>query len=1251
MVCFLSDPDRQQALNDLVRRQAPDTHLIFIARDDAGGDQDLHMAGDAPVFRINPLERGSYVQVFERLREERTHVDAVLYLWADEDAALVRNPAPMVSILQAMAETTLSVGRILFAARCEPDSLDRCYLESWIGFERSLGLVWPNTAVTVVLDETVGRPDASWLERLWSELHAPRPESALYRGGKRHVCRIRPTVLTPSNGTVLRSGGTYLITGGCGGLGLLFARHLAATRSANLILTGRSPLDATRRAAIERLEIAGGKVLYIQADVCDAAAMTEALQQARQRFGVIHGVIHAAGVQGEGSVFVKKMKDFQRVLDPKVAGTLVLDEVLRDDDLDFICHFSSSAAILGDFGGCDYAVASRFQAAHAARYNTLVESGERRDRAIVIHWPLWQDGGMGFRGDEQAERLYLRSSGQRALRTREGLEIFERILGQGKTQQLVLAGQPERVLHFLTPRSATPTVASTPAAFPYPGEGEGIGAGLRSSDGLAGEIRSPFHPRAGRGGDSPKGSYNTQLHPSQPPSCGGEGGDPAPVRGESQGEGDGALGSIPSRAVTGKGRRADMKGLPVGQCIAWDLAELTSRLLQIPRHRLDPEANLADFGYDSISLSEFAAVLTAHFEPAGLGGRISPALFFGHPTLGMLAQYFMGEHGEAMRDFYWEGVGAPVSAQAAPQAPSRPTASKREPAAPAALAPAAQHEPIAIIGMSGRFPQARNVAEMWTILAEGREAVTEIPADRFDWRLYYGDPAEGKTDGKWCGCVPGVREFDPRFFDISPREAETMDPRQRLLLQEAWNALEDAGYGRKQVETHRIGMFVGAEQGDYQQLSGLAGGVTASHNAVLAARLAYFLNLRGPNMAIDTACSSGLVAAHQACLSLRAGECTTAIAAGVHLLLTPGQLVGMSGAGMLSADGHCYAFDKRANGLVPGEAVAVVVLKRLSQAEADGDPIHAVISGSGVNYDGRTNGITAPNGVAQTDLLNTVYERFRIDPAEIEYIITHGTGTRLGDPVEISALDDAFKTAWPNTAQALKAGYCALTSAKTNFGHTFAASGLVSLIALVQAIRHRTIPSSLNCEQDSDYVNWQESPFYVNKQARPWTSARRTGAVSAFGMSGTNAHMVVRSYEPEADPGPVRTPYYLLVLSARTPDALQRKISDMVAFLENGEAHDLARISYTLSEGRWHFRQRCAIVVRDCDDAVQVWRQAVKTPNATHPNLLRGEVPRGFHGPTRHARAGPGPVGSLSDSRRAALPGRRAVSGGSVGSG
>ena len=680
-------------------------------------------------------------------------------------------------------------------------------------------------------------------------------------------------------------------------------------------------------------------------------------------------------------------------------------------------------------------------------------------------------------------------------------------------------------------------------------------------------------------------------------------------------------GAIVDTSGKGRGRRPELKGLTLEQCLEWDLKEQISRLLKISRDKLDRDENLADFGFDSISLAQLANILTGYY-----GIEITPALFFGYATIEKLAQYFVTGHREAVAEFYRgdQGVNESVAEVSQPPVPIPGVVlnprSKRSRFATGSV-PSNTLEPIAIIGMSGRFPGARNIEELWRILVTGQEMVQEIPAERFDWRMYYGDPLEpGKTNCKWCGCLPGVSEFEPLFFEISPKEAETMDPRQRLLLQESWKALEDAGYGTEQIKTKKIGIFVGAEQGDYQFLTKGEGGITSNHNAILASRLAYFLNLNGPVMAIDTACSSGLVAAHQAILSLRNGECDTAIVAGVNLLLTPGPFIGMSQAGMLSEDGKCYAFDKRANGLVPGEAVAVVVLKRLSRAEADGDPVYAVIKGSGISYDGKTNGITAPSGVSQTALLKAVYDQCRVNPEEIEYIVTHGTGTRLGDPVEINALNDAFKDCASlrrtPLQSASKQGYCALTSTKTNFGHTFAASGLVSLINLVQALRHQTIPASLHCEQENDYINWKGSPFYVNKMNQPWPDGigrTRTGAVSAFGMSGTNAHMVVQNYT--SSPKGVlqdQVPYYLLVFSAKTEESLAEKIKDLIKVLQNKDLQeqDLSQISYTLMEGRQHFNYRCAVVIQDREDAVYVLNQVDSREKL--PNLFQGKVSRDF---------------------------------------
>ncbi|WP_315823398.1 beta-ketoacyl synthase N-terminal-like domain-containing protein [Paraflavitalea speifideaquila] len=651
-----------------------------------------------------------------------------------------------------------------------------------------------------------------------------------------------------------------------------------------------------------------------------------------------------------------------------------------------------------------------------------------------------------------------------------------------------------------------------------------------------------------------------------------------------------------------------MGDIDMEQCIEWDLKDQVHQLLKIATNKIDIYENLVDIGFDSISLTQLAKSLSAHF-----GLELLPAVFFGYPTIEKLGAYLWQEHRTFLQDIYRVSNEEPVLntpnvVEATPQptvaAVAKPQAMPAISVVPGTTIP----EPIAIIGMSGRFAGARDIEGMWAALAGGHDAITEIPQERFDWRPYYsmGNMEAGKTNCKWSGLVPGIEEFDPLFFEIPPKQAATMDPRQRLLLQEAWKALEDAGYGAEQLKANKTGMYVGAEESTYAGLVGNEGNLTGNNNAILAARLSYFLNLSGANMAINTACSSGLVAVHQACLSLRHAECDTAIAAAVNLLFTPEPYIAMSQAGMLSPNGKCYSFDKRANGMVPGEAVTVVVLKRLSKAIADGDAIYATIVGSGLNYDGKTNGITAPSGIAQAALLQSVYDQCRVNPANIDYIVTHGTGTPLGDAVEISALQDAFK---PYTNQQ---SYCALTSSKTNFGHTLAASGMVSLIGLVQSFQHDLIPASLHCAEENNHVNWNNSPFYVNKASKPWLPVpgkERLGAVSAFGMSGTNAHLVLQSYTPLSMPREKQPPAaYLLVLSAKSSAALKDKLTDMVQAMESGRLvqANLTDIAYTLLAGRHHFRYRCAAVASTREDAIHQLKQLANGVSNLH--LFQGEV-------------------------------------------
>ncbi len=363
---------------------------------------------------------------------------------------------------------------------------------------------------------------------------------------------------------------------------------------------------------------------------------------------------------------------------------------------------------------------------------------------------------------------------------------------------------------------------------------------------------------------------------------------------------------------------------------------------------------------------------------------------------------------------------------------------------------AAQHEPLAIIGMGFRFPGgADDLPSFWKLLQDGTDAITEVPPSRWNADQFY-DPepdAVGKMYTRWGGFLNDVDRFDPHFFGISPREAISMDPQQRLLLEVTWEALENAGQASAKLAGSRTGVFVGMVGSDYANLKMISGGIndvdayfgTGISRSVAAGRIAYTFGLHGPALAIDTACSSSLVAAHQACQSLRSKECEMAVAGGVNLILEPSGSISTSRGRMMSFDGRCKTFDAKADGYVRAEGCAMIVLKRLSDAQADGDHILAVIMGTAVNQDGRSNGLTAPNGKSQEAVIRAALNDAKLHPSEVTYVETHGTGTSLGDPIEVRALSAVFGDG--HTAD----NPLMIGSVKTNVGHLEAAAGIVGL--------------------------------------------------------------------------------------------------------------------------------------------------------------------------------------------------------------
>ncbi|HEX8424476.1 MAG TPA: type I polyketide synthase, partial [Pyrinomonadaceae bacterium] len=553
--------------------------------------------------------------------------------------------------------------------------------------------------------------------------------------------------------------------------------------------------------------------------------------------------------------------------------------------------------------------------------------------------------------------------------------------------------------------------------------------------------------------------------------------------------------------------------------------------------------------------------------------------------------------------------------------------------------------------MACRYPGANSPAELWQLLREGVDAVTEIPANRWDVDRFYDEDATvpGKMNTRWGGFLEQIDHFDAHFFRVSPREAIHLDPQQRLLMEVTWEALEDAGQVPGKLAGSPTGVFVGIMGSDYADtpmndpLLVNFYTVTGHARCIASNRLSHFFDFRGPSMSIDTACSSSLVATHLACQSLWRGESTLAIAGGANLILSPEGTIWYAKAGLLARDGRCKTFDSRADGLVRSEGAGVVVLKLLSRALADGDPIHAVIKGGAVNQDGRSNGLTAPNRWAQEALIREACAQAGVSPAHISYVEAHGTGTSLGDPIEAQALGAVLAAERP------EGDFCALGSIKSNIGHLEAAAGVAGLMKVVLMLKHREIPPSLHYQKPNPHIPFAELPLRVQQSLAPWPEGTgpTLAGVNAFGFGGTNAHLIVSAAPPVSEapianaaqvagaasnteqagtvePQAAADAAYLLPLSARTPEALRALAEAYRRFLlDEANTASLRDICHTASVRRTHHEHRLTLVGTSRADFAE--RLANFIAGTPHPAISTGHVTHKRRATVAFVFAGQGP--------------------------
>ena len=562
------------------------------------------------------------------------------------------------------------------------------------------------------------------------------------------------------------------------------------------------------------------------------------------------------------------------------------------------------------------------------------------------------------------------------------------------------------------------------------------------------------------------------------------------------------------------------------------LRENLAQRLGIPASEIDIHEPFVNSGLNSVA----AVSLSADLED-WLDIKLSPTIVYDYPNIAELAAYL--SHSK---------VNTQQTVKSSPSTVN------------------SQQSQIAIIGMGCRFPGANNPEEFWQLLRSGKDAITQ--SDRWD-------------GSDWGGFIDDVDKFEPQFFGITPREAQSIDPQQRILLEVSWSALENAAIANDNLAGSKTGVFIGISSSDYSQLRFRSGAEvdayvgTGNAHSIAANRLSYILDLKGPSLAVDTACSSSLVALHLASQSLKTGESNLAIAGGVNLMLSPELTQTFELAGMMAGDGRCKTFDADADGYVRGEGCGVVILKRLADARRDGDRILAVINGSAINQDGRSNGLTAPNGLSQQAVVRQALANADLAPSQISYLESHGTGTSLGDPIEVNSLKAVLNEA--------REEICYLGSLKTNIGHLEAAAGIAGLIKTVLCLQHETIAPNLHFKQLNPLIDLADSKIAIPQQLQPWKGSARYAGVSSFGFGGTNAHVILSDgamgTKDDGTDESLERPLQILTLSAKTEPALKDLVLSYQNYLADNPQADLGDICYTANAGRTHFAHRLAIAV------------------------------------------------------------------------
>ena len=899
-----------------------------------------------------------------------------------------------------------------------------------------------------------------------------------YRDQNRYVATLSTLAqenLSPTPTTPKSQQGTVVITGGTGGIGNQVAHHLAAQGHKTIVLMGRNPLppryqwdNLSEHKSIVRnkienilsLEQQGVTVEVFTGDLTDYEALDAYFQDIRSKYDSITKVFHCAGfVASEPPAFIdKSLEQIAATLTPKVQALEVLHRVFENDPLEAFVLFSSLSSVVPKIavGISDYATANAY-----LNYFAAYKIAQGNSYYRTIQWTNWKEVGMGEVTSPAMTKL-----GLIPLASQEGLQALDQILSLPPNFYSVTCLKIEK--------------ESNLAQLPLVSKGQ---------------------------------------MPSQDKSA------------------------TSNNSTTSKVRSTEAEDEKI--LVINSLKQIISKELRIAEDKIDIAESFADLGIDSIFLASIITKIDRW-----LGIKLDPSILLVHASVSKLADYLLETYQDELQSKLETQQKTPISNPIShPNTTSEPVVSVTSsqvtskgvtlsPSTPATLritsasepnlvsvAPAiadigsskksdetkkSQNFPIAVIGVACQFPGAKNKEEFWQNLVSGVDSIKEVPKSRWDSEQYYSPQlAPGKSISKWGGFIDDINPVNPTFLPGTQDESSAIDPLMRLIYQSSLESIQDAGYAKEQVSGQKIGVFVGARVAGYgnrieipQKFSLLGVGQN-----FIASHISHHLNLTGPSLVVDTACSSSLMAIHLACQSLWQGDSEMALAGGVEVLLDERPYLFLSSAQALSPNGKCFTFDERANGFVPGEGVGSVLLKPLDQALADGDPIYSVIKATATNNDGRTMGVTTPSLEGQVGVIEEALAKAEISPQQLSYIESHGTGTMIGDPIELRALSQVFAD------KMIPGDHCGVGSVKTNIGHLLSAAGIASFIKVALSLQHQVLPASINCQQVNPRFNFSDSPFYPVQKSKSWeltapNVSTRYAGISSFGFGGTNVHLL-----------------------------------------------------------------------------------------------------------------------------------------------